>query len=197
MILDARPLEASPSRYRGRMAVAVAAMPLEGLVDLINEWGSVPRRDADEQSSPYPPRGFLRGRLGVAPSLIPKNDEALAAIADRLHPVFAATRHARRAELVNDLLAATAVRPALHTKADGLHVSWLVDDPGQAVLAAAAIALRAQLASHDPDRLGTCTGSRCADVYIDASPAGRRRYCSTTCQTRTRVAAYRSRNSGS
>ena len=45
------------------------------------------------------------------------------------------------------------------------------------ILAAAAIALHAQLGEHDADRLGTCAGDRCADAYIDASPAGDRRFC--------------------
>ncbi|WP_374119541.1 CGNR zinc finger domain-containing protein [Streptomyces sp. RKAG290] len=41
--------------------------------------------------------------------------------------------------------------------------------------------------------MGTCAGERCVDVYIDQSPGGRRRFCSVTCQNRTRVAAFRSR----
>ena len=59
--------------------------------------------------------------------------------------------------------------------------------------AAAALTLRDQLATRDPDRIGTCTGRRCADAYIDASPAGQRRFCSVTCQNRARVAAWRER----
>jgi len=39
--------------------------------------------------------------------------------------------------------------------------------------------------------MGVCSGHRCADAYIDTSPAGRRRFCSVTCQSRARVAAWR------
>ncbi|MFI7320176.1 CGNR zinc finger domain-containing protein [Streptomyces venezuelae] len=42
-------------------------------------------------------------------------------------------------------------------------------------------------------RIGTCTGGHCADVYVDQSPGGRRRFCSVTYQNRARVAAFRSR----
>jgi predicted RNA-binding Zn ribbon-like protein len=68
-----------------------------------------------------------------------------------------------------------------------------VDEPRDALLAAAALTLRHQLAQHDPDRIGVCTGRNCADAYIDASPAGQRRFCSVTCQNRARVAAWRQR----
>ncbi|MFI1676368.1 CGNR zinc finger domain-containing protein [Streptomyces sp. NPDC020607] len=42
-------------------------------------------------------------------------------------------------------------------------------------------------------RIGIRTGGHCADVYVDQSPGGRRRFCSVTCQNRARVAAFRSR----
>lgn len=81
--------------------------------------------------------------------------------------------------------------------ADGrVRESWSVDDPDRAGLAAAALALRAHLAAH-PGRLGVCADEKCADVYADASPAGHRRFCSLTCQNRTRTAAFRRRRARS
>jgi len=68
-----------------------------------------------------------------------------------------------------------------------------VDDARQALPAAAALTLRHQLAGHDAARVGVCCGRRCADAYIDASPGGRRRFSSVTCQNRARVAAWRQR----
>jgi predicted RNA-binding Zn ribbon-like protein len=56
----------------------------------------------------------------------------------------------------------------------------------------AVLALRDQLATH-PDRLGICHDRHYADVYVDASPAGHRRFCSLTCQNRSRVASFRER----
>src|ERR687893_781219 len=35
---------------------------------------------------------------------------------------------------------------------------------------------------------------QCADVYVDTSPAGRRRFCCLTCQNRARAAAFRQRH---
>ena len=43
------------------------------------------------------------------------------------------------------------------------------------------------------DRLRVCDASDCADVLIDLSKNRSRRYCSTTCQNRTNVAAFRAR----
>jgi predicted RNA-binding Zn ribbon-like protein len=66
-----------------------------------------------------------------------------------------------------------------------------VDDPSQEIRASAALALR-HLASH-PGRIGVCADDQCADVYVDSSPAGRRRFCCLTCQNRARAAAFRQR----
>lgn len=164
-------------------------MPLEMLVDLVNGWGTDPRREDGRSDEPYPPATDIEARLGVR-----ARGPVLAEIADRLHPVFATRDPAERARLVTALLTETGVRPALASGAGRLYAGWLVDE-ASTVLAAAAVALREYLAHHDPARLGMCEDRRCADVYIDASPGGRRRFCSVTCQNRTRVAAYRSRHS--
>jgi predicted RNA-binding Zn ribbon-like protein len=164
--------------------VLVEPMPPDLLVWLVNEWGAVPRAAAGEEGAPYPDPVPLG-----APGTVD-----LPAVADRLHRIFAATHMNERVRLLALLLTETAVRPAL-TLADGHpSESWHVDDQDQALLAAAALTLRHQLAAHDPARIGTCTGQRCADAYIDASPGGQRRFCSVTCQNRARVAAWRRRN---
>lgn len=170
------------------------------LVWLINEWGSVPRAAAGQDQAPYPDTRLLAALLagsGVRdcpPELL--TDPALTQVADRLHPVFAAPGLNERVALVSGLLAGTGVRPALDLDHGRPGETWLVEDAGEALPAAAALTLRHQLAGHDPDRVGVCTGRDCADAYIDASPAGRRRFCSVTCQNRARVAAWRRRRSG-
>lgn len=157
-------------------------MPPDLLVWLVNEWGAVPRAAAEEAGTPYPDPAPL-GAAARRP----------AEVADRLHPVFANPDSNERVRLLAPLLAETGVRPGI-ALADGLpRETWQVDDPAQALLAAAALTLRHQLASHDPARVGICTGRDCADAYIDASPAGQRRFCSVTCQNRARVAAWRQR----
>ena len=157
-------------------------MPPDLLVWLVNEWGTAPRAAAGEEGTPYPdpaPLGTAAGNL--------------AEVADRLHRIFTATQLHERVSLLAILLAETAVRPTLTLAGGQPSESWHVDDPEQALLAAAALTLRHQLAAHDPARVGTCTGQHCADAYIDASPGGQRRFCSVTCQNRARVAAWRQR----
>lgn len=179
-------------RYTDEMAVRVRAMETAALVELVNEWGTTPRAAAREEDDPYPPRAMLSGRLGIPKSATPRNDQDLVALADRLHPIFATKSVATRVRLVNALLTACGVRPTL-TNDDTVTGSWLVDDPSSALLAAAAITLRTQFIEHSAERLGACVGRRCADVYIDSSPTGQRRFCSLTCQNRARVAAFRRR----
>jgi hypothetical protein len=183
------------------------------LIWLVNEWGVVPRAAAGEDQEPYPDTGLLAALLagsGVRscpPAAL--TDRALGQVADRLHPVFAAVDLGDRVNLVASLLAETAVTPVLDLETGGPgapgqprqpgrpNATWRVADPRQVVLAAAALTLRQQLAEHDPDRVGVCSGRRCADAFIDASPAGQRRFCSVTCQNRARVAAWRQRQSQS
>lgn len=145
-------------------------MSAADVVALVNEWGSLPRQ------------------VGARPT--PASE--LVGVADRLHPVFAATDPAERAATVTAILHDTGVRPGLRISDGTLAAGWSVPDRADTVLAAAALALRERLAA-DPDRIGVCGDRQCADVYVDSSPAGHRRFCSVTCQNRTRVAAFRAR----
>jgi predicted RNA-binding Zn ribbon-like protein len=167
--------------------VLVEPMPPDLLVWLVNEWGAAPRAAAGEEGAPYPDPAPLGAAAGN-----------LAEVADRLHRIFAAPHITERVRLLAPLLAETGVRPALILASGLPSESWHVDDPRHALLAAAALTLRHQLAGHDPARVGVCTGrassgQHCADAYIDASPGGQRRFCSVTCQNRARVAAWRRR----
>jgi predicted RNA-binding Zn ribbon-like protein len=153
-------------------------MELPELVALVNDWGTLPRQIG------------ARG----APAEVPDGVDpaAMTAAADRLHAVFAAADGDERARMVNAMLAETAVRPEL-TQDDGvLGAGWSVPEPPAVPLASATLALWEHLGAH-PDRLGVCADRQCADIYVDVSPAGHRRFCSTVCQTRTRVAVFRER----
>jgi predicted RNA-binding Zn ribbon-like protein len=175
-------------------------LPVEVVSRLVNGWGTVPRAEAGESQLPYPSVKDVLADADLPERLLATlTEDSLCATADLLFPVFAATGSAARVDAGNALLVRAGVRPALQLRNDRIERAWLAGDSsdgGEWLLAAAAIALHEQLADHDPDRLGTCAGDRCADVYVDASPAGRRRFCSVTCQTRARVAAFR-RRSGS
>ena len=168
-------------RYTARMAVHADPMAIPWLVDLVNGWGTEPRARAGGRARP--PRH----------AALPASAGELERIADLLYPVFAAADATEKAALVADLLARTGVRPALAGVDGRIEPRWLVPRERDALLAAAAIALRGQLLDHGPDRLGTCADAACGDAYVDASPAGHRRFCSVTCQNRARVAAFRRR----
>ena len=154
------------------MSVRVQPLELQELVDLVNRAGTLPRR------------------VGARTDQRPGNAER--EVADRLHPVFAAEEDAERARLVNAVLTEVTVRPEVAQDGERLTAAWSVAEPSTALLASAALALREHLAAH-PGRLGVCTDRQCADTYVDVSPTGRRRFCSKTCQTRSRVALFRER----
>jgi len=162
-------------RYHERMPVSVQPMPIAELVALVNDWGTRPRETGHR---PAPDHAGVGSPVQAT------------AVADRLHAVFASTDPAERAAAVTAMLAETGVRPELASTGDALTATWRVPRRRDALLASAALALRHHLADH-PGRLGTCADRQCADVYVDASPAGRRRFCSLTCQNRARVAAFR------
>jgi hypothetical protein len=181
-------------RYADRMTVRVDAMSLPVLVELVNGWAGVARHADGRDGAAYPRIADLADQLGVPASVgAALTDRDLASTADRLHPVFAASDAARRARLVTECLDETGIRPSLRVLDAELRRGWSVSDERAAVLGASAVALREFLVDHGPDRLGVCTGQRCADVYVDASPGGRRRFCSVACQNRTRLAAFRGR----
>jgi predicted RNA-binding Zn ribbon-like protein len=175
-------------------------MPLEVVVDVVNEWGDAPRRAADEEQQAYPSfqavtaaRGWEAPR-SWRPAL---TDEQLARAADELFAVFAADRPETVARRLNDLAERLRLRPQLTvTEEDGYAAAIRVERAEDALLAAAVGALAAYLTGRDEPRLGVCTGARCVDVYVDLSPGRRRRFCSLTCQNRNRVAAFRARRAG-
>jgi CGNR zinc finger protein len=181
-------------RYTTSIMMLVREVPVPLLVDLVNGWGRLPRERAGGRARPavselladhpQPPDGA--GLLG--------DEDELERVADLLYPVFADSVPSRRSQALSSLLAASRVRPALTVNDEGeLHEAWEVPDPREALLAAAAVTLRSELAAREPGRFGTCVARGCGDVYVDTSPGGRRRFCSVTCQNRERIAAFRRR----
>ncbi|MFF7341753.1 CGNR zinc finger domain-containing protein [Streptomyces sp. NPDC008163] len=175
------------------MAATFTELPVEELTEFINAWGTLPR-EAAGRSAPSQHVG-IAAHLGLPADVDAKlTAGALTRTADRLHAVFAAESSEKGAQQLTDMLADTGARPVLEVAAHGsLNAAWRVNDLDQLLLASSALALRAYVAAHGFNRIGICTGDRCVDVYIDRSPGGRRRFCSVTCQNRTRVAAFRRR----
>ncbi|SNR27782.1 CGNR zinc finger domain-containing protein [Actinomadura mexicana] len=174
------------------MAVMIQAMAPAVLVDLVNEWGTVPRAVAGEQDHPFPPAGGLP--LGIPDELARDlDDDTLQDVADRLYPAFATGVPHECARQVTRVLVSAGVSPRVTVVDDDVVAGWSTDAPERALAGAAALAIRDHLGRNGFGRLGTCTARNCADVYIDASPTRDRRYCSVTCQNRARAAAFRSR----
>ncbi|ADB32925.1 protein of unknown function DUF1470 [Kribbella flavida DSM 17836] len=165
----------------------IEGLPPATVVAVVNGWGSEPRRAGHRQELPPLPDALL-------PPWAEADDAGLEWAADRLFPIFASTDLTERAESLAAVLDRTKVRPTVRYDAEGFASPWLVE-PRHAVLAAAALTLRTQFAEHDPARVGLCSAGNCADVYIDVSARAHRRFCSVTCQNRTRTAAYRRRRS--
>lgn len=166
---------------------AVPDLDLERLVDFVNKYADIPRATAYEQDKPYPPLDDLKidPTWASASGLI-----GLVAMANELYAVFAAPDESASLAALNTILHRTWPSPtATGTGA----VQWVVQQSCDVPAAASALCLLGVVNRHDHHRLGLCQASRCADVFVDASPAGRRRFCSSTCLSRHKVAAYRAR----
>ena len=100
------------------------------------------------------------------------------------------------ARRVNAMLDDTSARPALERHDDEpwhLHFHGRTDSLVQGWAAGCATGLAVVLGTELYDRLGVCTAPRCDRVYVDVSRNGTRRFCSTSCQSRVKAAAFRAR----
>jgi CGNR zinc finger len=175
--------------------ISVSALPLELVVVIVNEWGSEPRSAAGEQQSPYPDFGTLIATRGLDSVVIANHasDDQVTVVADALYPIFAAPDEDTVVTRLNNVLAHSGSHPRLVRGGRVLEEAWATDASRQLLSAAALTLYRQLLDWGDARRLGVCTAARCADVYVDSSSAGHKRFCSLLCQNRNRVAAFRAR----
>ena len=121
---------------------------------------------------------------------------AVAAALRRVFTAVAAGDTDTAARLVNVMLADTGARPHLDSH-DGepwhLHFHGADDSPVMGWAAGCATGLAVVLGSDLHGRLGVCAAPRCDRVYVDISRNGTRRFCSTSCQSRVKAAAFRAR----
>ncbi len=129
----------------------------------------------------------------------PHEAAELSAIAGALRAVFEAVAAGdvdAAAETVNALLAQTGARPHLD-KHDGepwhLHFTSTDDSLAQGWAAGCATGLAVVLGSELYGRLGVCAAPHCDRVYVDTSRNGIRKFCSASCQSRVKTAAFRAR----
>ncbi len=127
--------------------------------------------------------------------------EGMFRLAARLRAVFeaASTGDAdRAASAINGLLQEYHAAPQLASH-DGepwhLHFQSQEKEAGRARArgATCATALAIAIGSHGIRRMGVCQAERCDRVYIDTSRNGSRHFCSATCLSRQKVAAFRAR----
>lgn len=150
------------------------------------------------------PLAAIADVLSVDPPSVAELDQrhvpAFVRLARRLRDVFAglADRDVdAAAELLNELLGKHPAHPHL-AKEGGV---WRMHHhPADAALvpmwtSICAEALARMIDAGFSDRLGTCAATDCERVYFDTSRNGSRRFCSTACQNRMKMAAFRRRRS--
>lgn len=174
------------------MPVAVEVRPADPgwVVTFVNEYGSAPRREAGEQEESYPALEALGEHDPALTSGL--SELRLVAVADRLHRLFVASCPEEVAEVLNGLLKSSNPTPRVRAGVDGYERPWSVRGAAEVPLTAAcALTLLEELDSSR--RLGVCRAERCVDVFVDRSPSGGRRYCSSLCHNRAKVNAFRRR----
>lgn len=121
----------------------------------------------------------------------------LRAAARRMAGVLGESEEDRAADALNALLEECATRPRL-TRHDG-HPWHLHVDRGEEAgwgdwfLASGALALAQLLTEYGRIAWGACAAEGCGRFFLATGPGSARRYCSTTCSSRSRVAAHRRR----
>jgi predicted RNA-binding Zn ribbon-like protein len=117
---------------------------------------------------------------------------AITAIAGRLGHGKALTRG--QVDTINRALRDGLHYHALRASNGGDFRMEQVGDEVQQARATIAGSLAHYLADHDPDRLRVCADDTCRWLFVDESPAGRRRWCDMrTCGNRAKVARHRAR----
>ena len=133
------------------------------------------------------------------PAVTARQATSLAAHAVQMRRVFEAIERgdlAEAARVLNVMLKRTGARPQLDPLAEGgwhVHFHGTTDGLATGWAAGCATGLALAIGSDLAGRLGVCEAERCDRVYVDTSKNARRRFCSTTCQNRTKTAAFRQR----
>lgn len=117
-------------------------------------------------------------------------------IRQQLRTVYQAERSDDAAAVLNSLLAEHASRPFLSDHDDTTwHVHVTAVDAGwpRWIAATTALGLATTAAGHGFEALRVCAAAGCDVVFVSTAGKRVRRYCSSTCATRTRVTSHRAR----
>jgi hypothetical protein len=182
--------------------VHAAAQRAADIIDvLVPRPGS--RDEAARLAMPEPPDERQRLiellRAYGEPGPIEISDADLVALREAaldLREVFAATDEATAAGRINDLLAGRAHPPRLTTHGGEsgwhLHVDSSDDAPwAEWFLTSSCLALAVLLTERQAPPGGFCGSQSCGKPFANVGRGSARRYCSTACGTRERVAAHR------
>lgn len=121
-------------------------------------------------------------------------------VARKLYSVFAATNANAAAKHINSLLETYTHKPRLSVHGNSpWHIHVDSDDHApwaEWFAASSAFAFAVLLAEKQQNPAGLCASPTCGRPFIDLGKGGGRKYCSPTCATRERVAAYRKKPRG-
>lgn len=148
-----------------------------------------------------PQAGSAAGGDAVPPDRADQDQPALASeatgaqkaqVAERLWHVFAGPAREHQVAALDAVVATSRLEP--HIGSQG-QLTWTTSAGGSVdrLTAACTVCLIGAITTHGWDRLGTCAGRDCVDIYVDRAGRAPRRYCSPTCLNRAKVRAFRSR----
>jgi predicted RNA-binding Zn ribbon-like protein len=153
---------------------------------------------ADTLSTAEAVREFLLDHAEPEPVKVTVDEVAkIHALRRRLRAVYEANDDRVAAGVLNELFAAYATRPYLSEHDDTpwhLHVTAMEADWGEWMAGTTAMGLAVLVAGHGFEALGVCADDTCDRVFTSTAKQRVKRFCSTTCATRTRVSAYRARH---
>jgi len=165
--------------------------------DLVNSY-DVTHSPPEHLRSPADLQSFLeRYAIAYGRAATSKDLAAVRAFRQEVRAVFEAPSERAAVRAINALL--DTAEPALRlVGGPAPHLQWNtrpVDNLSVMLRSAAAINLAFAAARHGFERLRVCAALPCRDVFVDVSKGGERRFCGVKCATRTRVAAFRARQS--
>lgn len=163
---------------------------LEFIADLCNR-----RRSGELDSAKSLREALARWRFPGASAITKTDASATWAHMPTLEAIWDADRDAAAA-MANRIFADCDARPHL-VRHEGFdwHLHGLPAGAPKADMIAvdAAMAFVDLVRADDTERCKRCGDARCERMFFDLSRNRSRRFCSTTCQSRTNVAAFRSR----
>jgi predicted RNA-binding Zn ribbon-like protein len=164
--------------------IDVALLSTDQLVSLVNQFSEPTRRAAGRpRRRAFPPWS---------------EDWSVADVeraADQLFGVFRSAPDQRQVALLLDrILQAATVHVSVDVLDGGVMRRHRTPSSEAAPAVAGALTLLQIIETAGVGRLGCCAATNCTDVFVDRSPGNNRRFCSTTCHTRERVARHRRHN---